>query len=190
MLNNWQQQFSDCVPVAHRLRAAFPDRWVRFHSLPGSKRYPELETDYSTILERHNCVLDELTGSERSVVLLSTGYSESPQPVRLEASLWTLDPDATPWRSFPAHESDIGSAVPSFWHVFASEWEWVPGLFDSLVRLVADDVLANIMVVNPGCRWLLHPYDGGMDVIAESSVARDHLKASHQDWLSTRPDGL
>jgi hypothetical protein len=46
------------------------------------------------------------------------------------------------------------------------------------------------MIVANDCRWLLHPYDGGMDVILESKDARDLLKARHPEWLSARQDGL
>ncbi len=190
-LGCWEQQFPDCEPIAHHLGMAFPDRWVRFHSLPGSKRYPENEAEYATVLNRHNRILAELTGSERGVVLLSTGYSESANPVRPQPELERLDPKAMPWRSVPMHELEEAFAATScYWHVFASVWEWHQGLFDPIVRLVADDLLANIMIVNPACRWILHPYDGGMDVIAESSVARDRLKSSYYNWLSARLDGL
>src|SRR5579864_8981316 len=117
MLTSWQQQFPDAEPVAHRLRDAFPDRWVRFHSLPGSKRYPEGEAEYSTVLTRHNRILGELTGSYRGVVLLSTGYSETPEPVRLQPELLMLDPHARPWRSVPMHELDGNFFIePTFWH--------------------------------------------------------------------------
>jgi hypothetical protein len=190
MLSSWRQRFPDVDPVAHRLRAAFPDRWVRFHSLPQSKRYPEDEAEYAVVLARHNHILGELTASGRKVVLLSTGYSDSPEPVRLQPELRALDPHALPWRSLPMHESEEGYADPTYWHLFASAWEWRPGLLDPIVRLVADDALANIMIVAPDCRWLLHPYDGGMDIIAESSTARDRLKSSYADWLSVRADGL
>ena len=189
MLANWQQRFADCEPIAHRLRTALPARWVRFHSLPGSKRYPEDEGEYNTVLERHNCILGELLGPERRVVLLTTGYSETPDAVPPYPELRTLDPDAKPWRSVPMHDLE-GSADPCFWHVFASEWEWQPGLFDPIVRPVADDVVRNVMVVAPDCRWLLHPYDGGMDVILDSPADRGRFRSSHRDWLSSRPDGL
>jgi hypothetical protein len=48
----------------------------------------------------------------------------------------------------------------------------------------------NEVVVADDCRWALHPYDGGMDVIAESPAARDRLRAMYSWWLSARPDGL
>ena len=190
MLSSWQRWFPEVDPVAHRLRAAFPDRWVRFHSLPGSKRYPEGEAEYAMVLARHNRILGELTAPGREVVLLSTGYSDSPAPVRLQPELQALDPHALPWWSVPMHKSDEGYTDPTYWHVFASVWEWQPGLLDPVVRLVADDALANIMVVAPDCRWLLHPYDGGMDVVTESSAVRDCLKSSYAGWLSAREDGL
>jgi hypothetical protein len=190
MLTGWQRWFPNCAPIAHRLRIAFADRWVRFHSLPESKRYPEDEPEYVTILERHNRILGELTRPGQRVVLLSTGYSESPEPIRSEPQWQVLDPEAVPWHSVVMDEGDANFAKPSYWHVFASEREWWPGTFDPLVRMVADSVLANVMVVSSDCRWLLHPYDGGMDVIAESPAVRDRLKANHTEWLSARADGL
>lgn len=88
------------------------------------------------------------------------------------------------------HESDSDYAAPTYWHVFASEHLWTPGHFNTLVRLIADNVLANVMIVAHDCRWLVHPYDGGMDVILESSEARNELKAKHPTWLSAREDRL
>ena len=190
MLDNWQDCFPDCEPISHLLRPTFRDRWVRFHSLPESKRYPEGESEYETVLHRHNRVLDELAGAGRSVVLLTTGYSESSLPVRTYPELDALDPHAKPWRTVPMHELEEDFSDPNYWHVFASAWEWRPGSFDPLIRLIADDTIRNVMVVDPDCRWLLHPYDGGMDAIAESPAERDRLRGSHKDWLSARDDGL
>jgi hypothetical protein len=190
MLNDWQQRFPNCEPIAHWLRTALPDRWVRFHSMPGSKRYPEEESEYATVLERHNRILGELTGSERNVVLLTTEYSESPQPVQLQPELRLLAPDARPWRTVPMHVLDREFDTPNYWHVFASAWEWQAGRFDPIIRLVADEVIFNVMLVSPECRWIVHPYDGGMDVIAESAVAQHRLKSAYSDWLSPRRDGM
>jgi hypothetical protein len=189
MLPDWQRCFPDCPPLAHHLRIRFADCWVRFHSLPGSKRYPEAAAEYATILERHNRILGELARPGQLVVLLTTGYSESREPVRPEPQLQALDPGAVPWRTVAMHETD-GFPDPSYWHVFASEREWRPGGFDAIIRLIADEVLVNVMMVAPDCRWLLHPYDGGMDVFTESPAARDQLKAVHSEWLSARRDGL
>jgi hypothetical protein len=88
------------------------------------------------------------------------------------------------------HLVETSYAEPTYWHLFASEWQWRPGAFDSLVRLVADDRVANVLVVSPDCRWVLHPYDGGMDVIAESQADQQLLRAKNAAWLSPHASGL
>jgi hypothetical protein len=190
MLANWNKWFPKCEPIAHHLRAAFIERWVRFHSLPESKRYPADEQEFAAVLGRHNRIIENLADPGEVVVLLTTGYSESSDPVRLDEAFSALDPHASPWRTVPMHQVDGDFCEPCYWHIFTSEWQWRPHTFDALVRLVADDVLANIMIVAGDCRWLLHPYDGGMDVILESTRRRDEMKSKHQDWLSPRDDGL
>jgi hypothetical protein len=190
VLPDWDPWYPNCEPVGYHLRLAFPDRWVRFHSLPNSKRYSADEAEYAELLARHNRILGDLAQTGQRVVLLTTGYSESSAPIRSYAELTDLDPGAAPWRTVAMHRADEGFTDPSYWHVFASGHEWQPGTFNRLVRLVADDVVANVMIVAPDCRWLLHPYDGGMDVFAESIAARDRLKVRHSPWLSARPDGL
>ena len=47
-----------------------------------------------------------------------------------------------------------------------------------------------MLVADVALRWLFHPYDGGMDVIAPSVQQRDHLAARFRTWSSDRPDGL
>lgn len=185
MLPDWEQAFPGCEPLAHELRTRFRHRWVRFHSLPGSKRYPENEAEYTTVLDRHNRVMAELTQPSNPVVLLSTGYSDSTAPVRDEVHWNGVDADGGPWRTvvYDRHE-------PFYWHVFASERKWCPGAFDKIVRLIADEAMADVMIVAPDCRWLLHPYDGGMDVILDSRERRNQLKRLFAGWLSARRDGL
>ncbi len=190
MLDTWQQRFPDFEPIGYRLRDVFRDRWVRFHSLPESKRYPEDASEYQIVSQRHNSILSELLGAERGVVLLTTGHSDLPHPVREYPELNVIDPDAKPWRTVAMHLATQEFDDPTYWHMFASEWAWQSGRFDLLIRLVADCVVANVMIAHPDCRWVLHPYDGGMDVIAETPAARDWLRASHTDWLSSLASGL
>lgn len=98
MLNKWHEAFLGCEPVAYLVTDVYPDRWVRFHSLPGSKRYPDTEAEYATVRYRHNTVLRELVGGGRQMVLLTTGYSDSTEPVR-QSEFDQLDPDGAPWRT-------------------------------------------------------------------------------------------
>lgn len=190
MLADWDRCFPNFEPIGHHLRVAFPERWVRFHSLPGSKRYPEGDAEYAEALARHNAILGELARPGAQVVLVTTGYSDAPVPSRSYLEVVAFDPVASPWRTVAMHRVEEGFAEPSYWHLFVSARDWHPGAFDPLVRLVADAAVANVLVVASDCRWVLHPYDGGMDVIAESPEARRLLRAKYAAWLSARADGL
>lgn len=193
MLDDWPVRFLGCEPVAHLLRAALPDRWVRFHNLPDSKRYPGNQAEYDIVLDRQNQILDELVDGGSSIILLTTEYSGPPGTVEVSAGAplpRSIDRGAKPWRSVPMHDLDGDFVEPSYWYIFSSELVWWPRVLDPVLRLVADDAIANVMVLPPDCRWLFHPYDGGMDVILETPDARDRLKSAHADWLSPRPDGM
>jgi hypothetical protein len=178
VLDNWTSSFPSCDPIAHQLRSAFPDRWVRFHSLANAKRYPESEREYQALLDRHTAVVEALARPDEDVVLLTTEFSDLSTPSRIPAD-W---PDSTWWRSL--------SVDGSFWHVYAANVRWKPHLFDGLIRRVADDVTGNVMICHSASEWLIHPYDGGMDVILGWTASRNRLRERFKDWLSLRTDGL
>jgi hypothetical protein len=59
-------------PVSYELRGRLHDRWVRFHSLPESKRNADDEEEYAVLIRRHlhgeelprllRLVADDVTG--------------------------------------------------------------------------------------------------------------------------------
>ena len=191
MLDSWQLSFPNCEPVAHLLRVAFADRWIRFHTLPEARRVPQSEEDYATLLGRYNRVLDELTQTNPRIVMLTTDYSISPKPERSQTEWDLVGPAAAPWRSIEM--SPFGQSAPDdprYWHVFARELEWQSETINPIFRLIADNKVANVMFVAPDCRWLLHPYDGGMDLILETTATRDDFASHYPEWRSKRSDGL
>lgn len=179
MLDRWSTSFPGCEPVAHELQAAFAHRWVRFHSLPGSKRYPDSETEYELVLDRHNAVITALTPAGAPLVVLTTVFSDVSAPSEPPRDDW---PASTWWRAVQVDDA--------FWHVYAAQTRWEPHRFDTLLRRVADDSTGNVMICPPGCDWLIHPYDGGMDVFLDSAKSRDGLRERFRDWLSPRADGF
>src|SRR5947209_5146416 len=58
----WRERWPNSRPIAHELKTSEHNRWVRFHSLPDSKRYADTEAEYQEILHRHATVLRELNG--------------------------------------------------------------------------------------------------------------------------------
>jgi hypothetical protein len=65
----WKQRWPESPPVAQWVRDTYGERWVRFHSLPGSRRYPDNETEERVVLHRYKTVLSELAPGDQLLVL-------------------------------------------------------------------------------------------------------------------------
>lgn len=187
MLQLWDANFSACAPIGSQLRIAFPERWVRFHYLPGSKRYADTETDIATALHRYGAVLDDVNQSRQAVVLVTTGYSSSNRPTRSYPTLAEIDGTAVPWRTMQMEDAGQDS---SFWHFYASNHAWKPVHLNTLLRLVIDDELANLSIVAEDCSWVFCPYQGGMDVILANVKRRNELVQKHAAWIPASADRL
>lgn len=181
----WEREFNNFPPEAHNLKHEFKDRWIRFHSLPESKRYPENEQEYLEVLRRHNAVLQELVGKSNVLVVLPE-YSESKEPTKPE--LTTIFPVTESWCSLEQHDEDDDYEL--YWHLHVSEVNFTGRELNSLFRLVANDEAGNIMIINPCKGVVFHPYDGGADIVLASTKQRDQLKEKHNEWLSAHPEGF
>lgn len=178
----WDLGWSDISPASNRLRGAHPERWIRFHSLPGSKRYADTDAEYDTILQRHRAVLEEL-GAEGTLFLISARFAVD----NFAAELWAGGndhPRARYWRTVPPDE---WADAPM--HVFVSVVDSSSDELDTFLLAVADELVVEAIVGPADLAWLYHPYDGGADVIARSTEERDRLKATFGEWLSSHPDG-
>jgi hypothetical protein len=187
LLVRWQKKWQDGVPTAYELRAEHAERWVRFHSLPGSKRYAQDEAEYRVILERHNTVLDELfTG--RNVYVVTTGWSYPGDPAVRSDDELRLHPGSKLWTSFLTNEPDPDYRV--YLHSYISRIQWQSTCLDPLLRSAADDASAGVIITDTNLDQLYHPYDGGADLILANSTSRDAMRERHSEWLSKHPQGL
>ena len=185
----WTGRWPDCRPIGHELRGCAKETWVRFHSLPGSKRYPENNEEYAEILRRHNTVIQELSAvsQRRRLLTITCSWSGSSDPTPRDDDLEQASPPSIYWHSI-LRETDSDW---EYWtHLYVGEVEWHHGVIDHLLRLVADDRTADVIVSSDDFDWLYHPYDGGADAIAPDSARRDALRAEHLEWLSPHPHGL
>ena len=98
LTSHWDANWADADPdaVVWGQRA----RHVRFHSLPGSKRYADTDAERAEILRRHLVVLSELLGSDDTsgLVCIAADYGR-----RDLVSGWTrtMLPASWPWRAIP-----------------------------------------------------------------------------------------
>jgi hypothetical protein len=179
----WAARWAETPPIAHLLRSLHPELWVRCHSLPESKRYAESDAEYATVLRRHHSVLDELAASGDCFVIAAGFGSED-----LSAGRLSLLPAATYWRTVT--EPDDPEPEPVVAQLYVSLMRYPSSELDDVLISAADWQLAWTIVAPPDLHWLYHPYDGGADVIAPSSLERDRLKGKFARWLSKHPAGL
>lgn len=193
LLELWEQRWPRLRPIGHELRDAEFDRWIRFHSLPGSKRYADNDAEYAEILHRHNTVLNELAAQQPTttpdqVLVLTVAWSDGPDVPDREAKVAAAMPLAEHWTSVLRERDEDG--YESWTHLFLSGSQIGSQPLNRLLLLVADDETADVIITDTELNWLYHPYDGGGDVIASSSRHRDMLRARHTQWLSSHPLGM
>lgn len=176
----WNGSLPGQPPLGHGLRGTFTERWVRFHSLPGSKRYADTPEERDEIFRRHRLILEQLHSAESgplTVIAADWDWRDS-------AGGWTKQhlPGAWPWRAV-REEDEL--PLTYFWvDEFASIAELKP-----LLLAVADDI-ANVTITTASVDWLYHPYDGGGDVIARTPRERDDLAQLFREWLPENEAGL
>ena len=185
-LKTWNESYSDCPPVGYLLRERFSEIWFRVHSLPSSKRYAETEEEAKEILRRHNSILNDLLGDESKYVLIATDYSSEPEPVTKHFNMSALGQNMEYLSSFPYDEPGESDEA-YFWHLFMAERTWRSGSVDSLLALVAEEEIQNVLLVDLEQGWVYHPYDGGADVIVKSEERRKRMMDRYLDWLPQEP---
>ncbi len=125
---------------------------------------------------------------DRQVLVVTCSWSATPVPVPRAAPITATLPDSRYWMSVLTSEPDEDDA--GYWtHLYFDFLDRDDPHVEQLLRLVADDVAAEVLIGDPDLRWLYHPYDGGADVYPATVEHRDELRDRHRDWLSTHPSG-
>ena len=188
----WDAVSPKTAPVSHNLKYAYPDRWFRIHSLPGSKRYAETPEERNILLCRQNALMADLLGNGEPAVLV-TGDFCFPSPAA--AHMTIRDPLFRFYAFTQLEPIDLHASYPEEFEpgllyrpVFA-ETIWSPHRHDPLLMGIADDTL-RALFVSPGSYAVVAPYDGGIDCLLKDTATRDAYKAKYQQWLSPRDDGL
>ncbi|MEV6525730.1 hypothetical protein AB0M43_27650 [Longispora sp. NPDC051575] len=179
----WGDLWQGSPPVARLLRGRFPERHVRFHTLPGGTRYASSPAEGAEILRRHHEILGELVGPERSnerLVAVTCSWSATSEVTPRDIGVAAIMPEATHWRS------DDRATEPGFhsWqHHFASEVRLGSPALDELLECVANDGTDEVTLTDSSCAWVYHPYDGGIDLFTRSTGVRDRLMIAYAEWL-------
>lgn len=186
----WNRSWPKCPPEARRLRHRFPERWVRFHALPEGKRYATSDAEHAEILRRHHALLEDLLGDVTvdggGLVAITCSWSATGSPIPRDTAVAATTPGAAHWRS---DDLAIEPGFHSWQHHYVSATDLYDPALDRLLLCVADDMTAGVILTEPVCAWVVHPYDGGVDLFAESTKVRDQLASRYAEWLPSTRQG-
>ncbi|MFC1402669.1 MULTISPECIES: hypothetical protein [Streptacidiphilus] len=132
-------------------------------------------------------MLDELFAGQ-DVCVITNGWSCPGDAAVRSDDQRRLHPGSELWTSSLTNEPDPEYRV--FQHSYISCIRWQTACIDPLLRSVADNVSAGVIITDTNLGQLYHPYDGGADVILANSSSRDAMRERHSDWLSKHPQGL
>jgi hypothetical protein len=188
MAETWTARFGDLAPVAHLMRAALPDRWLRIHSLPDSKRYPESEPEYSELLGRHNKVASEILGENSEAILFAHAWGTSADFRSAFAEFgWARGlglVDASTVILPPAGDGESSIVIGE------CSIRWSAQTWNTLLRDVAAWRTTSMVIYNPRSGEVYAPYDGGADIFVARTDRVAILKQKWSLWLSAHPGGL
>lgn len=174
----WTDSFRELPPLGWQLRHAHPERWVRFHALPGKRCPARGASEQDEFLHRANALGETLFGSRAPVWLVMPNYGPD-----YERWISRYGGRAVlTWRN----PSDDDDAVRHDFYVAAMTWQ--SGTFDDLLRDVAKDKV-RVIFTNSQVTRVFAPYDCGFDVIWTPHDT-DKLRQRFRVWLSSRADGL
>jgi hypothetical protein len=177
----WKTAFPGAEPAGFRCRAVATERWVRTHSLPGSKQYPATTTEYAEVLHRYNQTASEVLTEESKCVLFVTRFGT--------AQRWDAPTDGPLRGRRFAHVMSAGDGDDQL-QFFTTETTWRAGAFDAMLTAVANDHGRHILFFNPRRRSAFAPYDGGADFFLATKAQASEMQIRFATWLSVRSDGL
>jgi hypothetical protein len=183
-LSWWKSEIGAVAPVGFALRTYLFSRWVRVHSLPDSKRYPDCEAEYTELLARHAQIADTLFTEAEPLFLFRSRLDETDEP-RMAGGVPLSNISLT----LAVNPRTVAPEDDEHLIVRAATIQWKPAFFEAFVRGVADDVEDFVVFVSPATRNIYAPYDGGMDIFT-FTVSPELIKAQFAAWKSSRADHL
>jgi len=187
--DEWARFHPTCSPVGWMMRNGGERHWLRFHSLPESKRYAETDEERAAVLGRANAIATEVFGEGQPVWLVQTCWDTPEGMVELMPDPFAAcrDFELKPSTSFVEDPTDD---EPIIWRAHAALKAWKSGAFNALLQSIAADQAAPTLWMSASSGAVFAPYDGGIDLFLPSASEVSRLKHAHPDWLSGHTQGL
>jgi hypothetical protein len=180
----WKNNFADCPPINYLLKEKFTDKWLRIHSLPESKRYPENNTDWDILLARQHKIFEDAFYKNDDIIVIANMYqiddSDDFEFIYKQQCLENFN-----WKNLPAinifniSKQQIDKEVFIIPHL--SNFKFDAKIIEPILVAIAKDEL-RLFFINPKTNTVIAPYDGGADLIYADTKTRDLYKEWYKEW--------
>jgi hypothetical protein len=180
-MTRWlQADYHDTFPLSHLMRKRYASLWMRIHSLPESKRYPENDQEREAIFQRYSSFGSALLGFSAPCLMIRSLFATEKPGDNFERSLsWSH------LRKIQDAEND-----EVYWYSWVTDVIWQPDTFRTLLSNIAEDRDKHVIFVSKASDSIFAPYDGGADGFSFDLKLISRLKQEFQPWLPSRTDGL
>ena len=170
-------QFSEIYPVSFIMRNNLPNNWFRIHSLPESKRYPESETEWDMLIQRHRAISGKVLVEGGKCRIHYSLFDDSGFPKELTPSLnWSC-----------ARLQRYGD--DQMIYIQSAEANWSFDAFSPWIRRRSEDELGWISFHALDTDAIYSPYDGGADIFSMNPTFLARIRSSFSAWKSPHPTG-
>lgn len=193
-LEKWHQKFEKLPLVSHTFKDLAQENFVRIHSLPESKQYPENIVDIEELLKRQNLLISDLIGDNNDYYLVVADFVGNLKKTqkKLLVEKYSNYLDIASFELF--FEVDLVQALPEYYELnidgsslgltlAVAEKKWEKNSIDQLLIAVAEDIFDNLLIISKEKKIILAPYDGGIDVVLENKKSVKNFLEKYQDWL-------
>jgi hypothetical protein len=169
----WNQLYPETPPINYFFKQQLKSRWLRIHSLPGSKRYATTKEEWDILLHRQNTVISDLI-AENTAIKIVVNY------IAIDNYLFK----AFNFINIGVFKDEKAETV---FQSFLFETTWQANTLNPMLIMIAEDEMRAFIIGND---CLIAPYDGGMDIIFKDGYTKGLFKEKYKHWLSEREDGL
>ncbi|MFY8067222.1 MAG: hypothetical protein RSE15_01500 [Flavobacterium sp.] len=184
----WNSNFNQTIPLSYLFKEVYHERWLRFHSLPDSKRYPESDIEMNIILQRYNQIFSEIYNENEEIYLVHTNITHNDE----KFELLNFHPELNFKKScsfklemyFP-NDFDNDAIL----EVFVSRKCWNLISYNEILKEIVNDI-SRFFFISLDSKIIVAPYDGGIDIILKSETDKAILTKKYKNWISKRIDKL
>ena len=184
----WNNYFNQTIPLNYLFKEVYHERWLRIHSLPQSKRYPDNDLEMNIILQRQNQIISDIYNENEEIYLVMANIIHKKEKHELINFYPNLNFERSYSIELEKHFSNNFNN-DEILDVFVCEKKWNLNSYDEILKDIANDI-SRVFFISLNNKIIVSPYDGGIDIIFNSETDKNIHREKYKEWISNRIDEL